>query len=135
MTTTSALREEWVLASDWSPGDAYRSALELLSGSRRPTAVLAASDEMAVGVLGAALKLGLRVPEDLSVTGIDDHDVAEPLGLTTIRQNIAAEGAAAARALLALLGILSRTEATDHEVPVELVVRRSTGPPPTWSQS
>lgn len=129
------LREEWVLASDWSPGDAYRSALELLSGSRRPTAILAASDEMAVGVLGAALKLGLRVPEDLSVTGIDDHDVAEPLGLTTIRQNIAAEGAAAARALLALLGILSRTEATDHEVPVELVVRRSTGPPPTWSQS
>ena len=125
------LREDWILPSDWSPGDAYTSALKLLSVADRPTAVLAASDEMAVGVLGAARELGLRVPEELSVIGIDDHDVAGPLGLTTIRQNIAAEGAAAARALLALLGILSRTAATDHEVPVELIVRRSTGAPPS----
>ncbi|MGV1008441.1 MAG: LacI family DNA-binding transcriptional regulator [Dermatophilaceae bacterium] len=124
------MREEWVLPADWSPGDAYTSALALLSVPDRPTAVLAASDEMAVGVLGAALELGIRVPEQLSVVGIDDHDVAGPLGLTTVRQGIAAEGAAAARALLGLLGILSRAEATDHELPVELVVRRSTAPPP-----
>ncbi len=124
------LREDWVLPSDWSAGDAYACALALLSGPDRPTAILAASDEMAVGVLGAARELRLRVPEDLSVVGVDDHDVAGPLGLTTIRQNIADEGAAAARSMLALLGILSRSEAGDHELPVELVVRRSTGPPP-----
>lgn len=123
------LREEWELTSDWSPGDAYRSALELLGRPDRPTGVLAASDEMAIGVLGAAGELGIRVPQELSIIGVDDHDVAGPLGLTTIRQNVTDQGAAAARALLGLLGIVSRSEASDHELPVELIVRRSTAPP------
>jgi DNA-binding LacI/PurR family transcriptional regulator len=123
------LRDEWVLASDWSPGDAYRSALDLLAGPDRPSAVLAASDEMAIGVMGAAGELGLRVPQDLSIIGIDDHEIAGPLGLTTIRQSVTDQGTAAANALLGLLGILSRSDVTDYELPVELIVRRSTAPP------
>ncbi len=122
------LREDWVLPCDWSARDAYAVALRLLRGPDRPSAVLAASDEMAVGVLGAAAELGLRVPQELSVVGVDDHDIAGPLGLTTVRQNVPRQGAAAAAILLALLDVTSGPTA-DQTLPVSLLVRRSSGPP------
>jgi len=119
----------WVLESDWSAADAKAGALGLLSRPDRPTAVLAASDEMALGVIGAARDLGIDVPGDLSVVGIDDHDMARVFGLTTVRQDVRAQGAAAATALLAQLGLADPDEARDHTVPVELVERSSTAPP------
>ncbi|MBF9337486.1 LacI family transcriptional regulator, partial [Microbacterium lacticum] len=72
--------------------------------ARRPTAIFAASDEMAYGVLTAARDLGLRVPEDLSVIGVDGHDLAELFGLTTIDQFPHAQGERAGDAILAALG-------------------------------
>ena len=119
----------WVFESDWSAGDANASALALLSGPDRPTAVLAASDEMALGVLGAAHQLGLEVPRDLSIVGIDDHDLAAVLGLTTVRQAVAAQGLAAAQTLLGLLGLVTPEMMPEQTFPVELVVRTSTGRP------
>lgn len=123
------VREDWVIECDWSAGCGYDQAMTLLSRQDRPTAVLAASDEMALGVISAARDLGLRIPEDLSVIGIDDHDLARVFGLTTVRQDVIAQGVAAASALLAQLDLAPADRATDHTFPVELVIRRSTAAP------
>ena len=118
--------EEWVFDSDWSAGDAHRTAMGLLSRPDRPTAIIAGSDEIALGVLGAARSLALDVPSDLSIVGIDDHDLAEVFGLTTVRQDVAAQGVAAAQTLLVHLGLLDAGTVPDQSFPVELVVRNST---------
>jgi LacI family transcriptional regulator len=118
-----------------SLGDFYvesgeRAAATMLALPERPTAIVAASDLMAVGVLRAAAAAGLRVPDDLSVVGFDDIMLAAHLqpGLTTLRQNKAGLGAAAARALLdRMAGRADPPPAVT--LPVELVVRGSTAPP------
>ncbi len=107
---------------------AKRAALALLGGTERPTAVFAGSDEMAFGVLLAARDLGLRVPEDLSVVGIDDHAWSASFDLTTVRQDPEAQGGAAARMVLdELSGVPA--QAPMQRSPVSLVVRGTTGPP------
>lgn len=68
---------------------------------RRPTAVFAVSDEVAMGVLHSARNHGIRVPEDLSVIGVDNHDMAYLFDLTTIGQPVREQGRIAARLLLA----------------------------------
>jgi DNA-binding LacI/PurR family transcriptional regulator len=94
----------------------------------RPTAVFAGSDEMAFGAILAAGDHGLRVPDDLSVIGIDDHDYAAGFGLTTMAQDPFEQGATAARILLDELGGAEpRTSSVSS--PVSLVVRSSTAPP------
>ena len=89
--------------------------------------------------LAAASELGLDVPGQLSVIGFDDHPVAAGLGLTTVRQNVVAKGRAAAhlvRQLLARAGEggagtdADPSRQADVLLPVELVVRQSTGPAP-----
>jgi DNA-binding LacI/PurR family transcriptional regulator len=99
----------------------------------RPTAVFAASDEMAIGVLRAARDLGLRVPEDVSVVGVDDHELAEFFGLTTVSQPVFEQGRVAARQVLDALD----AEASEHRwtprqvlLDTQLRVRSTTGPPP-----
>jgi LacI family repressor for deo operon, udp, cdd, tsx, nupC, and nupG len=101
----------------------------LLSLSDRPTAVFAASDEMALGVLAAARRRGLRVPEQLSVIGVDGHELAVLQGLTTVEQPVARQGSLAARMVLeALRGESSRRH--EHVVlPVRLAVRDTTAVP------
>jgi DNA-binding LacI/PurR family transcriptional regulator len=92
------------VAADFSVNGAARAAGELLERPDRPTAVFAASDEMAIGVLRAARALGLRVPEELSVIGIDDHEMAESFDLTTVAQPVHQQGHVAAEQVLAGLG-------------------------------
>lgn len=72
---------------------------------RRPdvTAVFAASDEMAMGALLALRDRGLRVPQDISVVGVDGHDMGEHLGLTTMAQNAHDQGVTAASMLLEMI--------------------------------
>jgi DNA-binding LacI/PurR family transcriptional regulator len=72
----------------------------LLERPDRPTAVFAASDEMAIGVLRAARELGLQIPHDLSVVGIDDHELAGFFDLTTVSQPVLEQGRVAARQVL-----------------------------------
>ena len=69
----------------------------------RPTAIFAASDEMAIGALLAARELGYRVPEDLSVIGIDGHELGEFFRLTTVDQFPLGQGERAADAILEAL--------------------------------
>ena len=90
-----------------------------------PTAVFAMSDEMAFGALMALTERGLRPGADVSLIGVDDHDVARVVGLTTVRQRVASQGAAAMRALLARLADPSAPE-TIVDSPLELVVRHTT---------
>ena len=110
--------------------DSGRSAMDdLLAGRVRPTAVFAASDEMAIGALDSLRRHGLRAPEDVSVVGFDDHDLAEAVGLTTVRQPVVDMGGRAAALLLAELSE-GRPDGGSVVFPTELVVRASTGPPP-----
>jgi DNA-binding LacI/PurR family transcriptional regulator len=80
--------------------EARRLAEELLAGESPPTAIFAASDTQAIGVLEAAGALGLRVPEDLAVIGFDDIEMAGVVGLTTVRQPLYETGARGADLLL-----------------------------------
>jgi len=107
--------------------EARRRARELLTGPEAPTAIFAASDEMAYGVLSAARELGIDVPGSLSVVGVDGHDLAELFDLTTIEQFPHAQGERAGQAILAELGVDGVT-APAASLPFELVVRGSTAP-------
>lgn len=107
---------------------ARRLALELLCLPDPPTAIFAASDTQALGVLEAAQHLGRRVPEDLSVVGYDDLEVAEFLGLTTVRQALFDSGQRSVECLLTAMA--DRQEQVDQvTLPPELVIRRTTAPP------
>ncbi|WP_104117586.1 LacI family DNA-binding transcriptional regulator [Arthrobacter sp. B1805] len=121
-------REDWSPSGDFRFATARASAAALLADpDDRPTAVFCSSDEMAFGVLKAAADLGIDVPGELSVIGIDDHEFAEPMGLTTIHQDPADQGAFAADILL---GELLRNESPDYPPsrPHSLVERTTTGP-------
>jgi LacI family transcriptional regulator/LacI family repressor for deo operon, udp, cdd, tsx, nupC, and nupG len=83
--------------------EARAMATGLLRRRDRPTAVFAASDTQALGVLEAAQQDGLRVPEDLAVIGFDDTDIAAALGLSTVRQPLRQSGARGAEMLLAAI--------------------------------
>ncbi|MFI8263399.1 LacI family DNA-binding transcriptional regulator [Streptomyces sp. NPDC085665] len=95
----------------------------------RPTAVVCDDDILAAGACKAARRLGLRVPEDLSVTGIDDLALATAVEpeLTTVHlpaERVGEQG------MTALLAVLDGTPWTAPDLPVDLIVRASTGPAP-----
>jgi DNA-binding LacI/PurR family transcriptional regulator len=115
-----------------SRDEGRRAALALLQVSPRPTAVLAMSDELALGVLAAARATGLRVPHDLSVVGWDDAPgarAAEPT-LTTIGQSLYEQGRTCARLLIAATRGEIAADEMEHLAPWELIARDSTAPPP-----
>lgn len=106
-------------------------ARTLLRRTPRPTAIIASTDDMAAGVMRVAHEMGLRIPQDLSVTGFDDVALARQIwpALTTIRQPMQAMGDTATELLLAR--VLGRGEPEDpHTIPSEIVIRESTGPAP-----
>jgi LacI family repressor for deo operon, udp, cdd, tsx, nupC, and nupG len=100
----------------------------LLDLDQPPTAVFAMSDEMAFGALMELKRRSLRPGLDISIIGVDDHDVSRVLALSTIRQDIPSQGAAAARALIAVM-TSSSTSLEPVLSPIELVLRDTTGPP------
>ncbi|NED98439.1 LacI family transcriptional regulator [Phytoactinopolyspora alkaliphila] len=105
---------------------------ELKRRGTLPTAVFAVSDEVAMGIVYAARQDGLRVPEDLSVVGVDDHDLSWVLGLTTVAQPVREQGRIAALSLLARLqGGDSEADGSVVTMPTRLVTRSSTAPPPS----
>jgi LacI family transcriptional regulator len=107
----------------------YEHGLALLDRAAAPTAVFAGSDLQAMGVLRAARRLGLRVPEDLSVVGYDDVPMATWVGpaLTTINQPLSKMAGAATRMLLEMAGGADLSTSRIDLV-TELVVRESTAP-------
>ena len=119
-----------VRAGHFSVHDGLQAAQELLSLPDRPTAVLCGNDLQALGVYEAARRAGLRIPDDLSVVGFDDVDLARwaPPPMTTVRQPFTEMGEAAAHLLLTLATGKSPTQ-TRVELATTLVVRDSTAPP------
>lgn len=116
--------------TDFSPAAAATATEDLLAGPVRPTALVYASDPMAVAGLAVLQRQGVRVPQDCSVTGFDGMDIGRHLhpALTTVEADPLAWGRAAAAVLLRLL---DEGRADDLELPAAaLVLRSSTGPPP-----
>lgn len=103
---------------------------QLLARSIMPTAVFAEYDELAIGALWALRRSGLDVPGDVSIIGIDDHEMAAMLDLTTMAQNVTAQGEIAAQLLLqAMQGTAPETALDPVLVSTKLVLRGSTSPP------
>jgi LacI family transcriptional regulator len=102
-------------------------APHLLTLEDRPTAIFAASDELARGAIEAARSLGLSVPQDLSIIGFDDTEIARIASppLTTIRQPLHEMGAVALRTAVRLAAG-ERIDSNHVELATELVVRTST---------
>ncbi|GHD51088.1 LacI family transcriptional regulator [Mycetocola manganoxydans] len=118
--------------ADFTLPGGYDATKQLLgSPHNRPTAIVAASDEMAIGSILAARDLGLSVPGDLSVVGIDDHQLASFFGLTTVAQFPIRQGEHAVEALMHLLEPAhGEPSSADVPLPYELIVRSSTSRPP-----
>lgn len=104
----------------------HRAMAALMDTSDPPTAVFVMSDEMAFGALRALSDRGLGAPADVSVIGVDDHDVAELIGLTTMHQPVVEHGAEAARLLLRHLA--GERDGADVYVDTTLIKRSTTGP-------
>ncbi|WP_294178189.1 LacI family DNA-binding transcriptional regulator [uncultured Schumannella sp.] len=116
-------------AAEFTIAGGFSTGLRVLGNpTTRPSAIVAASDEIAIGVILAARQLGIQVPRDLSVVGIDDHDLAEMFGLTTVRQVPRAQGRDAVSMIMASInsGELTRR---DLQLPLALRVRSSTSAP------
>lgn len=106
----------------------YAAAVDLLSdAAARPTGIVAACDEVAIGAIIAARRLGILVPSTLSVVGIDDHVNAEMFSLTTLRQVPREQGRAAVELLVRHLEDPD-AEPVALSVKPRLVVRGSTAP-------
>jgi LacI family transcriptional regulator len=117
-----------VVEGDFSFGSGVAAAKELFSLPEAPTAVFAANDDMAAGVIWVAAEHGLSVPKDVSVCGFDDTPISRQIwpALTTICQP---SRDMARIACLQLLDVLrGRGEGALVEVPFALLVRQSTGP-------
>lgn len=131
--------EEYIVRGDFFHDTGVKAMQGLLALPEPPTAVFAASDEMAIGAMRAVLDAGLRVPEDVSLVGLDDLESAALVrpSLTTLAQ----DHLALARSLVARLSaIVERGRAGEGDdapsenpptlLPTRLIVRESTGPAP-----
>jgi DNA-binding LacI/PurR family transcriptional regulator len=119
---------EWIGHGAHGRYEARELARRILAGDHWPTAIFAASDTQALGVVAAARELGLRVPEELSVIGYDDIEAADYVGLTTVRQKLFESGRRGAEILLAEIDRRSG-EPPVHQLTPELVIRATTAPP------
>lgn len=118
---------ELVVTVPWGGAKAADAMARLLGLRRPPTAVYAHSDELAAGALATLRRAGVRVPQDVSVVGIDDHPIAALLDLTTVAQPVRQQGELAGRLVVDLLS--GREAPRGCSVPTHLVVRGSTAPP------
>jgi LacI family transcriptional regulator, repressor for deo operon, udp, cdd, tsx, nupC, and nupG len=127
-------RPEWIIRGDFSMRSGAEAAQQILQMQDRPTAVFCASDEVALGLISTMEKAGVRVPQDLSVVGFDDIDIAEFAipSLTTIRQDRHKLGQSAAKLLQTILDRPDQSRSTPCNqvelINVELILRGSTGP-------
>jgi DNA-binding LacI/PurR family transcriptional regulator len=123
-----------LIRGDYREDSGHAAAARLLDSAEPPTAIVAANDLMAVGVLACAREWALRVPHDLSIAGFDDIPLARLLqpGLTTVRQPARDLGREAAKLLFARID--APAGAPGHvELPAELVLRDSVAPPASSS--
>ena len=119
-----SLPDENVIYTGWSSGDGYQAMRRLLAREIYADGVLCGSDRIATGVIAALNEAGINVPNDVSVVGFDDHEVATRTApaLTTIRQPLREEGRAAAGIALDMINGAEPTTTVMH---MQLVQRDS----------
>jgi LacI family transcriptional regulator, repressor for deo operon, udp, cdd, tsx, nupC, and nupG len=123
---TAYVEELARVGADRDPSLEVAATRKLLEMPSPPTAILAASDEMAFGALWTAREAGVRVPDELSVIGIDDHELSQSLGLTTVAQPVDQLGREAAVSMLAKLAGRQTAEADQKLLDLTLIDRGST---------
>jgi len=126
-------REEWIIRGDFSLESGHEAAARILAMDHRPTAVFCSADMVAFGLISGLRAGGLRVPDDISVVGFDGIEMSEYYvpALTTIWQDRHTMGTRAAACLLDRLARPGQDHiAPVDTVPVDLVIRASTAPPP-----
>ncbi len=118
-----------IVESVYSLSSGRRACATFLESKSRPTAVICGNDVLAVGAIGQAKTHGLRVPEDISITGFDDIELAEVIepGLTTVHVPHRRMGKAAAGALLSILD--GATDCRGMELETRIVMRESLAAP------
>jgi DNA-binding LacI/PurR family transcriptional regulator len=127
----AGLDDPIVVPTDFSAAEGARATRELLERSDRPTAIVYSNDHMALAGLAVARRAGIAVPEELSITGFDNTELADHVfpSLTSVATDAATWGALAARTLLA--SIAGHAPADVELDAPRLVVRESTARPPT----
>jgi DNA-binding LacI/PurR family transcriptional regulator len=114
----------WQITADFDSHTSELAMDEFLRQKKLPTAIFCQSDEMAFGAVTSIRKKGLRVPEDISVIGYDDHEYANLVGLTTVAQPVQFLGQLAASQIMARIG-KPETPLAQMKVPTSLLVRSS----------
>lgn len=122
------IREEYIKEGHHEHLVTLTAINELLDLDEPPTAVVASADSHAMVIAQGARARGVRVPDDLSVIGFDDLEIAEHLGLSTVRQPLYESGTRGAGMLLDLMQADTRS-VLHYELPVELIARGSTATP------
>jgi LacI family transcriptional regulator len=119
-----------IIQGDFSEESGREAGRQLAASGALPDAVFALNDMMAIGCLGAFAEAGVSVPEQVAVAGFDDVPIARfvPLGLTTIRVDIARLGSAAFQKLSGAIEGAAEAAASAETLSPELVVRGSTAP-------
>lgn len=119
----------------WEIDEAYKTASMLLHERRDFTAIVAGSDVMALGTLRALHEHGLRVPEDISLTGFDDIELGQYMipPLTTSKQDYEKIGRGTVQRLIDIIERKGEEPPVPLIVPTQLIVRQSTGPAPELS--
>jgi len=130
------LGPEWIVAGRVSIDGGESAFQRAWAFGLRPTGVLAMSDAMAIGAMRAARQLGLRIPDDVSVVGFDDIDLAALVdpALTTVHQPIRQKGIDAVRLLLEEMDPRATNLPEHLRLETRLIVRGSTGPAPRERQ-
>jgi LacI family repressor for deo operon, udp, cdd, tsx, nupC, and nupG len=120
----------WIVESEYGYMAGETAAHELLKLAERPTAVVAHNDLIAIGAMKAFMEAGLRIPNDISVVGFDDIAAASYVQppLTTVAYPKRQMGRAGIEMLLERLSSEEKMPTGTLKLPVELVVRASTGP-------
>ena len=118
-----------IVESDYTLADAAKAFLKLWQRTPKPTAIICGNDVLAVGAITQAQELGLRVPQDISIVGFDDIDLASIVSprLTTVHVPHRRMGKRAAELLIEMIS--TRTIATSHEIAFEIVDRESLASP------
>lgn len=126
-----AFRDEYLVTVPYGVGAGAEGIDRLLALDEPPTAVFAYSDEIAISALHRLLAHGLRVPEDVSLVGVDGHPLGQVCGLDTVSQAVTVQGRTAGGMVLSLLRGEPLADGGAVVVPPELLQRGSTAPPPS----
>jgi len=123
--------------TSWSFSKGRQNFRQIMSGPDRPTAIICLNDYLAIGAILESRTMRLRTPEDVSIIGFDDLEISSQIDppLTTLHVPERQMGRAAARILMSMLRTGGQSHPESVELPVDLVLRGSTGPVPRSTRS